>query len=90
VVVAFTDPPIIGLVAWTTARRTGARFVFLCQDIFPEVAVLLEDFRSERVNAVLDRVNRFLVRRADGIIALGATMKKRVVEGKARPLRKSR
>jgi colanic acid biosynthesis glycosyl transferase WcaI len=77
-----TDPPIIGLVAWAAARRTGARFVFLCQDIFPEVANLLEDFRSERINGVLERVNRFLVRRADRVIALGETMKRRLVEGK--------
>ncbi len=82
VVVGLTDPPIIGLVAWATARRTGARFVFLCQDIFPEVANLLEDFRSERINWVLERVNRFLVRRADRVIALGETMKRRLVEGK--------
>jgi glycosyltransferase involved in cell wall biosynthesis len=82
VVVGLTDPPIIGLVAWAAARRTGARFVFLCQDIFPEVANLLEDFRSERINWVLERVNRFLVRRADRVIALGDTMKRRLVEGK--------
>ena len=31
VVVSLTDPPIIGLVAWMTAKRMGARFVFLCQ-----------------------------------------------------------
>jgi colanic acid biosynthesis glycosyl transferase WcaI len=82
VVVGMTDPPIIGLVAWAAARRTGARFVFLCQDIFPEVANLLEDFRSERMNGVLERVNRFLVRRADRVVALGETMKRRLVEGK--------
>jgi glycosyltransferase involved in cell wall biosynthesis len=83
VVVGLTDPPIIGLVAWAAARRTGARFVFLCQDIFPEVATLLEDFRSEGVNRVLERVNRFLLRRADRVVALGETMKRRLVEGKA-------
>lgn len=85
VVVALTDPPIIGLVGWALARRTGARFVFLCQDIFPEVANLLEDFRSERVNALLERVNRFLVRRADRVVALGETMKRRLVDGKGAP-----
>lgn len=82
IVVALTDPPIIGLVAWATSKRMGARFVFLCQDIFPEVATLLEDFRSETVNTILQRVNCFLVRRADRIIALGDTMKDRLVEGK--------
>lgn len=46
VVVSLTDPPIIGLAALATAGRLGARFVFVCEDIFPEVAVLLEQFQS--------------------------------------------
>jgi glycosyltransferase involved in cell wall biosynthesis len=88
VVVALTDPPIVGLAALLAARRHGARFVFLCQDIFPEVAVLLEDFRNGTVNKSLELVNRFLVQQADAIIALGDTMKRRLVEGKgARPAR---
>ena len=82
VVVALTDPPIIGLAALATASKAGAPFVFLCEDIFPEVATLLEDFHSDTVNAALTRVNRFLVRKATRIIALGDTMKRRLVEGK--------
>jgi glycosyltransferase involved in cell wall biosynthesis len=82
VVVALTDPPIIGLAALAAARCAGAPFVFLCEDIFPEVATLLEDFHSGAVNDALTQVNRFLVRRADRIIALGDTMKRRLVEGK--------
>jgi glycosyltransferase involved in cell wall biosynthesis len=82
VVIAMTDPPIVGLAALLSARRHGAPFVFLCQDIFPEVAVLLEDFRNDAVNGALERVNRFLVRRADAIVALGDTMKRRLVDGK--------
>ena len=82
IVVALTDPPIVGLAALLAARRHGARFVFLCQDIFPEVAVLLEDFQNRAVNKSLEMVNRFLVRQADAIIALGDTMKARLVEGK--------
>ena len=82
VVVSLTDPPIIGIAALLAARRHRARFVFLCQDIFPEVAVLLEDFHNRGVNAALALVNRFLVRQADAVIALGETMKRRLVEGK--------
>ncbi len=82
VVMAMTDPPIIGLAGWCAARRMRAPFVFLCQDVFPEVAVLLEDFRSPTVNAVLQQVGRFLVRTADAVVALGDTMKRRLVEGK--------
>jgi colanic acid biosynthesis glycosyl transferase WcaI len=82
VVVALTDPPIIGLAALLTARRFSAKFVFLCQDIFPEVAVLLEDFHNETVNRALDRINRFLLRKADRVIALGETMRQRLVRDK--------
>ncbi len=82
IVVALTDPPIIGLVAGFAARLSGARLVFLCEDVFPEVARLLEDFQSARVEAILERVSRHLVERADIVIALGDTMKRRLVETK--------
>lgn len=82
VVVTMTDPPIIGLAALLAARRSRARFVFACQDVFPEVASLLEDFHSPLVNGLLDRLNRFLLRKADAVVALGDTMKRRLVEGK--------
>jgi glycosyltransferase involved in cell wall biosynthesis len=80
VTVALTDPPIIGLAALAAGPRRG--MVFFCQDIFPEVAGVLEDFRSPLVNAVLDRLNRFLLRRARRIIALGDTMAARLISGK--------
>jgi glycosyltransferase involved in cell wall biosynthesis len=80
VVVALTDPPIIGLAA--LAARRGGRFVFHCQDVFPEVATLLEDFHSPAVNWLLERVNRLLLRRADTTVALGDTMASRLIDGK--------
>jgi glycosyltransferase involved in cell wall biosynthesis len=82
VVVSLTDPPIVGLAALWTARRAGARFVFLCEDIFPEVATLLADFQNRAVNGALDRINRHLLRSADGIVALGDRMRRRLVEEK--------
>ena len=38
VVMSLTDPPILGLAALAWARRWRVPFVFLCQDVFPEVA----------------------------------------------------
>ena len=80
ITVALTDPPIIGLAALAARPRHG--MVFFCQDIFPEVATLLEDFRSRTVNFVLERLNRFLVQRASRIVALGDTMASRLIHGK--------
>ncbi len=82
VVVALTDPPIIGLAAWVAGRRFGAPLVMAYKDVFPEVARLLEDFQSDAVNRLLQAVNCFLVRRADRNLALGETMRRRLIEGK--------
>jgi colanic acid biosynthesis glycosyl transferase WcaI len=86
VTVALTDPPIIGLAALAARPKRG--MVFFCQDIFPEVASLLEDFRSRTVNAALEWLNRFLVQRATRIVALGETMASRLVQGKGADPRK--
>jgi glycosyltransferase involved in cell wall biosynthesis len=82
VVVSLTDPPIVGLAALWTARRYGARFVFLCEDVFPEVIAVLDGFHNTTVNRTLDRVSRYLLREADAIVALGDRMRLRLVEEK--------
>lgn len=85
VVVALTDPPIIGLAAWLSGKRFGAPLVMAFKDLFPEVTVLLPDFHSERINAMLQAVNKFLVKRAAVNVALGETMRKRLIENKGAP-----
>jgi len=82
VVVALTDPPIIGLAALLAARCFRVPFVMSFRDIFPEVARLLEDFQSEAVNRWLHRVTCFLARKADINVSLGKTMRRRLIEGK--------
>jgi len=85
VIVSLTDPPIIGLAGLLWARIHRAKFVLWCQDIFPEVALLLEDFRNTSLNRVLDKINRFLLRKADNTIAIGETMRRRLVDIKNAP-----
>jgi glycosyltransferase involved in cell wall biosynthesis len=82
VVVSLTDPPIVALTAMAAAKITGARFVFLCQDVFPEVIRLLEGPQNRNIERVLASISRTTVERADRIIALGDTMKRRLVETK--------
>ena len=82
VIVSMTDPPIIGLTASAAATATGAKFVFLCEDVFPEVIRLLDNFQNEKVEAILTRISRYIVKRADRIVALGDTMKRRLIETK--------
>lgn len=82
VVVALTDPPIIGLAGLAAARRAGAKFVFVCEDVFPEVASLIEDFHNAAVNRALDRVSRLLLKKADRVVALGDRMRERLIDDK--------
>jgi len=89
VVVAMTDPPIIGMAGYLTARWFQAPLVMYYQDIFPEAGRLLEDFHSAAIDRALEKTNRFLVRRASRIVALGETMKRRLVEGKGADPRKT-
>ena len=80
VVVCLTDPPIIGLAGDLASRRFGCPLVMAYNDVFPEVARLLEDFHSPLLNVVLGYVNRWLARRADQVVVLGSAMKKRLIE----------
>jgi glycosyltransferase involved in cell wall biosynthesis len=89
-VVSLTDPPIVPLIAISAARLRGAAFVFLCQDVFPEVARLLEDFQNAKVEAVLAAISRFTVRQADRIITLGDTMTRRLRDTKGADVTKVR
>ena len=85
VVVALTDPPIIGLAAWAAGKRFGSPLVMAFKDLFPEVTVLLPDFHSDAINSVLQRVNRFLVKRAAANVALGPAMRQRLIDNKGAP-----
>ncbi len=82
VVVALTDPPIIGIAALLAAAKARAPFVMAFQDLFPEVTALLPDFHSDAINAFLQVVTRLLCRRSSRMVALGQTMKARLIENK--------
>lgn len=85
VVVALTDPPIIGLAAWLAGKRADAPLVMAFQDLFPEVTSLLPDFHSDAIDRVLQQVNEFLVQRAAVNVAIGETMRTRLLENKKAP-----
>ena len=74
VVVAMTDPPVIGLVGLLCARLRGARFVYVCQDIFPDVAVALKKIDNPVAVWAWRRLNRVLRNGATRIVAIGRDM----------------
>lgn len=80
VVVCMTDPPLLANVALPIARRYGAPLVVISQDVFPEIAVRLGRLENPFLIACLERAVDFALQRADGVVAIGDTMRGRLEE----------
>jgi colanic acid biosynthesis glycosyl transferase WcaI len=79
VVLCMTDPPVIADVAFVLARRFRVPLVVVTQDVFPEVAVALKRLDSAPLVAALRLATRLYLKRADRIVAIGDTMRERLV-----------
>ncbi|MDQ3875436.1 MAG: glycosyltransferase family 4 protein [Actinomycetota bacterium] len=78
VVLAMTDPPFIGAVAYAVARRFRSPFVLVTQDLFPETAAAVGRVRSAVVLAAIATLVGVGVRNADRVVAIGETMRRRL------------
>ncbi|NQT46464.1 MAG: glycosyltransferase family 4 protein [Candidatus Omnitrophica bacterium] len=85
IIIAHTNPPTVPIVAFLFAKLYRAKFIYWCKEIFPETANLLKDYHNRHMDNILNRVNRFLFKRADKIVVIGEMMKKRLVEEKGAP-----
>ncbi len=80
VVVCMTDPPVIGTVAYLVARRFRAPLLVISQDVFPEIAVELKRLENPVIVGALRVLIRWYLKRADRVVAIGETMRRRLVE----------
>jgi glycosyltransferase involved in cell wall biosynthesis len=87
VVLCMTDPPIVADVALIVARRFHAPLVVISQDVFPEIAVQLKRLENPLVMRLLRSLVSLYLRRADRIVAIGDTMRRRLEEKGAPPER---
>jgi glycosyltransferase involved in cell wall biosynthesis len=87
VVLCMTDPPVVADVALLVARRYGAPLVVISQDVFPEIAVQLKRLENPLLMGVLRALVSLYLRRADRIVAIGDTMRRRLEAKGARPER---
>lgn len=86
VVLSFHNPPFIGLVAVALANRSGARLVWVVQDIHPDILVATAWRRLPRlVVSAWDSIYRWIHSRADCTVVLSNAMKATLVERKGVP-----
>jgi glycosyltransferase involved in cell wall biosynthesis len=75
VVVAMTDPPLLGVVLWPVVALRRARLLHWAQDIYPEVAMALTPRPAVRgLLGLLRGPRNFSWRRSAGCITLGRDM----------------
>jgi glycosyltransferase involved in cell wall biosynthesis len=79
-VLCMTDPPVVGDIGLLVARRFGAPLLVISQDVFPEIAERLKRLEHPLVVAALRRLVALYLRRADRVVAIGETMKLRLVQ----------
>ncbi|MBA2741814.1 MAG: glycosyltransferase family 4 protein [Actinobacteria bacterium] len=77
-VLCMTDPPIVGDVGVVVGRRFGVPVLVISQDVFPEIATELGRLRNPAVIRVLRALVGGYLRRADRIVAIGETMRRRL------------
>ena len=87
VVLCMTDPPIVADIALLAARRFRAPLVVISQDVFPEIAVQLKRLENPLLMSLLRGLVGYYLRRADRIVAIGDTMRRRLEQKGARPER---
>jgi glycosyltransferase involved in cell wall biosynthesis len=84
-VLCMTDPPIVGDIGLIVARRFGIPLLVISQDVFPEIAVQLKRLENPLLVGVLRSLVGLYLRRADRIVAIGETMKRRLEAKGASP-----
>lgn len=81
VVMCSTSPPVVlgAAVSWA-AKLRGARFVYHCMDLHPEIGALSGDFAQPLIYRLLYRLELGTCRRAAAIVVLSQDMRRAVLE----------
>jgi colanic acid biosynthesis glycosyl transferase WcaI len=74
VIVTETDPPTLGLLGVILSLRRSCRFVYYCQDVYPDVAEATGALKNRALLGLLRFFNKLALSRADAIVALAADM----------------
>ncbi len=80
VIMVSTSPPVLaGWFVAMAAKLTGARFIYHCMDIHPEIGRISGEFRNPRVFSLLSRLDRWTCNQARPVVVLSDDMAKTLV-----------
>lgn len=79
-VLCMTDPPIVGDLGVTVARRFRSPLLVISEDVFPEIATELGRLTNPVLIRILRRLVGYYLQRADHVVAIGERMRERLIE----------
>ncbi|MGH7934163.1 MAG: glycosyltransferase family 4 protein [Candidatus Binataceae bacterium] len=79
VVIAETDPPLLGALGAILKRRWGCRLIYNVRDLYPDIAQATGGVKNSLLLRILERGNRMAYESADRVIVLGEDMAGRVI-----------
>ena len=79
VIVAETDPPLLGALAAVLKRRWGCRLIYNVRDLYPDIAEATGGVRNPLLLGLLRHANDYAYKRSDLIVTLGHDMADRIV-----------
>lgn len=83
VIMISTSPPVLGgFFAAIVAKLTGARFIYHCMDIHPEIGRISGEFRNQKIYWLLSRLDRWTCSQANPVVVLSADMMKTLKDRK--------
>lgn len=77
-IVAATDPPLLGLLGAWLKRRWSCRLAYNVRDLYPDIAQINDGMRNRPLLNLLAYANRKAFAAADRIIVLGDDMRERI------------
>ncbi|MBI2996203.1 MAG: glycosyltransferase family 4 protein [Candidatus Melainabacteria bacterium] len=80
IIVATTDPPLLGLLGIFFSKLYKAKFVYSCKDIYPEIGIITGKLKDPFLNFLLEKVNLLSFKSANKIVSLGEDMKKILIK----------
>lgn len=87
IVLAMTDPPIMGIAGSIVARLTGRPFVYNIRDLYPDMATGGQIVRPGKWIERWERMHRKALRSAARVIVLGEDMRDRILSKGVDPAR---
>jgi glycosyltransferase involved in cell wall biosynthesis len=75
VIMISTSPPVLaGWFAALVAKLTGARFIYHCMDVHPEIGKISGEFRNPHVFSLLSRLDKWTCMQAKPVVVLSHDM----------------